>query len=424
VALSVAIALQTLVLAPAQGAQSCFGKRATIVGTIENDRLKGTPGPDVISGLGGRDRISGRGGKDRICGGRGNDTLRGGLGRDRVQGNAGPDSLWGDQGNDFLLAGKGLFHSFYPGGGNDRLLGARSNRDDVDYFNSPRAVNVNLATGRATGYGTDNLRRIDQIFGSEFDDVLVGDNASNDPLVGGPGNDRILGGGGSDDLFGFTGNDRLSGGAGVDLVDGWRGDDELEGGPGKADFLNYQGPLGPINLNVGTGTARGAGRDTFLGFEVYAGSNHDDVLIGSEGVDDLGGTEGNDTIRGLGGRDIFSGAEGNDSFFGGPGRDVAHYLADTDTWARAVRVNLAQGTATGHGRDSLVGIEAVVGSRAADVILGNGAANRLVAKAGDDRVKGAGGNDKLNGGIGTDRLNGGAGTDKCLRGEINGACEG
>jgi Ca2+-binding RTX toxin-like protein len=93
---------------------------------------------------------------------------------------------------------------------------------------------VNLATGRATGFGSNTLRGIDQIFGSKSNDVLEGDNASNDPLVGGPGNDRIFGRGGSDALFGFTGDDRLLGGTGSDLVDGWRGNDELIGGPAVA----------------------------------------------------------------------------------------------------------------------------------------------------------------------------------------------
>ena len=40
---------QAVVMAPANGAPACFGRRPTIVGTEENNRLRGTPGPDVIT---------------------------------------------------------------------------------------------------------------------------------------------------------------------------------------------------------------------------------------------------------------------------------------------------------------------------------------------------------------------------------------
>jgi hypothetical protein len=70
------------------------------------------------------------------------------------------------------------------------LRGARNIYDDVDYFNAPRAVNVNLSTGRATGYGTDRLRRIDDVWGSRFDDTIRGNSVQN-YLFGYRGNDTI-----------------------------------------------------------------------------------------------------------------------------------------------------------------------------------------------------------------------------------------
>jgi hypothetical protein len=69
----------------------CAGKRATIVGTRGDDRLRGTKAADVIAGLRGDDVIKGRRGKDTICGGRGRDRLRGGPGRDRLRGGPGRD---------------------------------------------------------------------------------------------------------------------------------------------------------------------------------------------------------------------------------------------------------------------------------------------------------------------------------------------
>ena len=63
----------------------CLGKRATIVGTANQDEILGTPRRDVIAALGGKDKVRALGGADLICGGRGRDTLLGGPGRDRVQ---------------------------------------------------------------------------------------------------------------------------------------------------------------------------------------------------------------------------------------------------------------------------------------------------------------------------------------------------
>jgi hypothetical protein len=55
-------------------APTCFGRAATIVGTIENDTIVGTAASDVIVGLGGSDNISGRDGADYICAGENAET--------------------------------------------------------------------------------------------------------------------------------------------------------------------------------------------------------------------------------------------------------------------------------------------------------------------------------------------------------------
>jgi uncharacterized delta-60 repeat protein len=71
----------------------CAGRRATIVGTREDDELVGTRHRDVIVALAGDDVVRGRGGDDIICGGRGNDRLIGGAGRDVLRGGAGRNRL-------------------------------------------------------------------------------------------------------------------------------------------------------------------------------------------------------------------------------------------------------------------------------------------------------------------------------------------
>lgn len=71
----------------------CLGKRATIVGTRNDDTLVGTPRRDVIVAGAGNDLVRGRGGNDLICGGPGNDRLIGGGGRDRLLGGPGRNHL-------------------------------------------------------------------------------------------------------------------------------------------------------------------------------------------------------------------------------------------------------------------------------------------------------------------------------------------
>src|SRR6185295_5570881 len=65
------------------GAAGCPGPGLTalsgriIVGTEENDKLRGTDKDDLIVGLGGNDSISGHGGDDVLCGGEGKDHIHG-----------------------------------------------------------------------------------------------------------------------------------------------------------------------------------------------------------------------------------------------------------------------------------------------------------------------------------------------------------
>ena len=72
-----------LIFAQGAAAQTCNGLAATIVGTEDDDELRGTTGDDVIVGLGGNDRILGGDGNDTICGGDGDDDLYGEGGNDR-----------------------------------------------------------------------------------------------------------------------------------------------------------------------------------------------------------------------------------------------------------------------------------------------------------------------------------------------------
>ena len=252
-------------------------KPATIVGTPGNDMLSGTPGADVIAGLAGDDTIDGGGGDDLICGGDGNDVL---------YGVDGADTLTGDAGDDFI-----------DGGAQPTDVA-----DFVAYDGSPAAVTVDLVTAQATGWGTDVVRNVEGISGSDFADTLTG----------GPANDQIIG---------QLGNDTLNGMGGDDFLSGSPGNDVEIGGPGEDTAYYWFAPA--VNASLATGSARAGswGRDRLSGIEDLDGSDHADRLTGNGGANYIRGFKGPDVILGGGGPDIIEGREGNDKLDGGPGRD-------------------------------------------------------------------------------------------------------
>jgi Ca2+-binding RTX toxin-like protein len=142
----------------------------------------------------------------------------------------------------------------------------------------------------------------------------------------------------------------------------------------------------------------------------------DDHLLGTTGNDVIDALAGNDHIRGIAGNDVLSGNTGNDVVLGGAGNDRLDGGVDADTAsyatvAAAVTVNLAAGTATGEGSDTLVSVENATGGTGADTLTGDGGANLLAGGGGADSLVGAAGADTLEGGAGIDTLAGGADGD-------------
>jgi hypothetical protein len=145
----------------------------------------------------------------RIATGDRNDTVRSGRNAPGLIVNAG-------SGRDRVRGGNG-FNEIDGGPGNDLLDGGRGRFNTAVYSSHRRGVMVDLAAGRATGFGgeRDRLRNFEWIRGGRGSDVLLGDRGGN-TIDGGPGRDWIDGRGG---------NDELGGGAGLDFERCGRGDD-------------------------------------------------------------------------------------------------------------------------------------------------------------------------------------------------------
>ena len=112
--------------------------------------------------------------------------------------------MFGGPGDDILEGGYGR-DDLHPGDGNDIVDGS-GEVDTVLYGNAPGPMTVNLATGAATGWGTDQIFDVEWVATGPYDDLITGDSTYN-KLRGRAGNDLILGGGGGD---------LINGGADVD----------------------------------------------------------------------------------------------------------------------------------------------------------------------------------------------------------------
>ena len=342
--------------------------------TAGPDTLTGTSGPDSLAGLGGNDSLNGADGNDELDGGDGDDTLSGGAGDDYLLGGAGNNLLTGGAGNDTLDGQDGTSTADYsadPGGvsinlgygsaidgwggsdvlinirvvmgsafansilgsdGGDTLIGSLG-ADSIDggagfdvltYAAFTTSVVVDLDAG--VGPGGSEIDRIEGVVGGNGDDMLLGDAQANQ-LSGGASNDLLSGGAGNDTLLGQAGRDTLLGGVGDDILDGGTGADQMIGGAGN-DLYRIDDSNDVVIERSGGGT------DTvettlasyllpanveylvFTGTGNFAGTGNSlsNRLTGGLDDDTLSGGAGNDILRGGGGRDLLIGGAGTDRF--------------------------------------------------------------------------------------------------------------
>jgi Ca2+-binding RTX toxin-like protein len=382
---------------------------------------------------------------------------------DRINGGlitiSGIDEIRGTAFNDTLTGGVYDDYEGFRGRAGDDLINGGSGYDMADYLGSTAGVEVLLAPGIArstvasdTSIGTDTLRGIEAIRGTNFNDIYdargyglstaanVGGGlnlADGNSFEGRGGNDQIIGNGTTRidyqgaavgvnvDLARGTafalgdlnaevaksvGFDSFSG---VFRVRGTTFGDQLTGGSAGYAFGNtlkeafqpgagndtVDGKGGWDDVYYGDGGTRGVVIDMNItsGPQVTEdGFGGQDTLIG---IEHIGGGEFADSIKGRisnAGLDSltesFSGGKGNDTLDGGnQGYDEAVYGSDP----AGVTVDLTAGTATdGWGNtDTLISIEGVEGSNFNDSIVGSSGDNRLDGRGGNDTIDGGAGND-------------------------------
>ena len=423
-------ALATLTLTADDGAGGVAVTSAPILITGTFDLAAATAGADAITGSAANETINGLDGDDTLDGGGGNDTLTGGAGLDS------------------LIGGDGV--------------------DTARYFGNAVGVDANLGRGdaREAGVIVDTFSGIENLTGSAFNDVLIG-NAGANYLDGGTGTDVLIGQGGDDLLFGGTGApNELYGGLGDDTYFVGANDTVIENAGEGTDTVSTVPETYVLRANVenltytgfvnfhGTGNASDNVLTSRTGADVLIGRGGNDVLNGGNGIDradyalaatgvtasltlgtasddgdggsdvlngieNLGGSAFNDTLTGGAGvnvltggygDDVLQGRGGNDQLFGGPGSDTASW-ADAGA-AVTVRLNANSASDGEGGTDTLNAIEHATGSAFNDLLVGNAVDNTLRGGLGRDTLLGQAGNDVLIGGSGAaNQMQGGLGDD-------------
>jgi Ca2+-binding RTX toxin-like protein len=428
-----------------------------IDGQDGNDELFGGGDDDDLFGGNGSDVLNGGSGFYRMSGGTGNDTfvlnadadeVDGGTGFDTIDarllgqslnlnlnlgritiagktttetgvenavGSGTADTLIGDGDRNVLDGGFGGDDTLIGLGGDDRLIGGKgadlidggAGIDTADYENADAGVTLDLAQGGTAGDALgDSFVGVENVDGSEFGDLIVGDTGAN-RLDGNDGNDFLKGAGGADTLSGGSGTDNLQGGDGNDRLVGGSGDDTMIGGNGDDVYVVDAGDS--VDETEGSGIDRVESLVDFSLASDTTGAVENLALIGFGNLNGVGnalantliGNNGANNINGNSGADLMQGRGGNDSYVVNEAGDVVDESVPnsfgTDEVLSFVSFDLSGPKALG----AVENLRLAPGAANLNA-HGNALANTLVGNDGVNVITGAAGNDALTGGGGGD----------------------
>lgn len=288
------------------------------------------------------------------------------------------------------------------------VSGDMANTNDFyGYFDDTVYV-VNQVTTRA--YAINTYR------GNDLIDLQDGNAANTHDVLGGSGNDTVLGGLAADSFLDQSGNDTALLGDGADIAVVGLGNDVYDGGAGidKLSFTSFYDDFGGVT-NLTTGVRYDAaitgvqnlgflGKDRIVNFETVIGSYGNDTLLGSALGNHFQGGDGNDLLSGRAGADSLVGGAGADTLIGGAGgdrmltggadgvRDIIRYTSMNDSGLQNVQniadriVDFDRGAALTSDRIDLSAIDAILGTKRNDafVFRGTGA---FTSRGGEVRLE-------------------------------------
>ncbi|QDU68546.1 PKD domain-containing protein [Engelhardtia mirabilis] len=390
-----------------------------------DDSLFGDHGDDLLDGGGGADLLDGDEGDDTLLGGAGDDQLVGGHGGDVLSGGSGDDLLEGGEGDDTFVEtvaqeGAGPIDLEDLTRVSHWSLGDADDSAVVDDAGGPAGTYHGPVVGvegpepgttAADFDGTDDYVEIPHDAGLELDDGAVhltfnaDDTSGTQGLLSKDSTDFDNGGHLTMYLEGSTLKVRLQSASDSYFVEAtgitageWHDVSFSFGSEGMQLFVDgvlrdsdaYTGGLGsnsggtgntePVVIGANQWSSSDGAADNLQHF--FSGKIAD-VAITAGQVDA-------DTVTNLHAATRADESD-NDTIDGGAGVDTVDYSAVDG----AVDVDLAAGTASGAGMDTLIDIENVVGTAHDDSLVGD---------AGDNVLEGGSGNDVLDGGDGDDTL--------------------
>nr|WP_246742416.1 calcium-binding protein [Microvirga splendida] len=395
---------------------------------------------DTLEGDEAANELRGMGGDDKLFGGGGSDTLEGGAGKDALDGGDG-DAVWdyasyeraltgvtadlsnevmadlapglgaavagtGDASGDRYRSIEGLIGSAYGDtlygneganilrgmGGNDVLVG-RAGADQLDggagidtasYATAGAGVTVNLASGKGAGSDTqgDTYASIENVIGSNFADVFVGNGAVN-----------VFQGGAGDDVYYVGAGD-------IVIENANSGNDKV------VTSANYT--LG-ANIEVLEGTGAGA--------LALTGNALNNTIIGNDAGNWIDGGIGADTMMGGAGDDIYvidNAGDVVEDYSGNNTIVTSVQLNPNNVRGSFVNITVAEGYS--FNVEGTNGDNVLMGNRFANTLKGNGGHDKIYGLQGNDRLYGGSGKDAVYGDAGNDRLYGDSGNDKVYGG--------
>lgn len=431
-----------------------------LLGSSSNDQLLGNLGNDALHGGKGDDLLNGGPGSDWLAGGPGRDRYfyRHGDGLDTIS----AEDSNGIEDRDTIQLEAGILATDVvvrsDSESSDLVLTFRSASNQIRI--------KDFLVGRTPFQDRNPIEAVEFADGSSWDVWQLMQQAmrgsdGNDRIKGTIHDDLITGRGGSNRLEGMAGNDVLQGGENNDELLGGEGDDMLSGGLGVNQYITQQGHgedtiMADVFADASQRTGTLLYQDSTKPEDLLFSRNGSDLKIAIRGSDGgvtvqhffLDGTPhnawnpltsiefmatwdqlntndilarvenhsqgstGEDWLRavgpsgylhGLEGDDILHSGGGDDHLDGGPGIDTVSY-ADAQ-WEVVVDLSLSAAQNTGaSGRDTLIHMENIQGSRFADNLRGCSASNHLDGGEGDDILWGSLGADQHSGGPGADRF--------------------
>jgi len=399
------------------------------IGGAGDDRLIGNQVANVLAGGGGNDVLAGGAGSDTLIGGAGDDiadftgaTSGIALAIDRsatdlrvvngvdtdvlssiegVVGTAFDDRLTGDNGENMLSGGAGGRDVLVGGAGNDTLIGGGyvlAYRDEADIVRGVEPVNRSIASAISLDGSFEMVPRDGVATNAAYPGAVLPHATVVAAAAGSEGMDyyAFTATAGARALFDIDATNNYTGLEVVDTAGNVLAANYFEATSDDGSQSGYDARLAYTFQDSGTFYIRVTGssfsatpRDLRADQRYTLAVSLENAVVAAPVIRSTGSA----VLDGGLGDDRLVATAGDDRLGGGAGRDTVSY----ENHFRAVAVDLSIVAAqdTGAGRDTIVGVENLTGTRFADRLTGNGGINV---------IDGGGGNDTIDGGAGIDTL--------------------